>query len=138
VRRGWAWKALPAAALAAILLSSGAAPSLAKSPRKKREPKPAPADFDVKLPVLGTQLAGFSPGPGKAVADLACLQCHSASMVLQQRLNEKQWAKELDKMIGWGAAVPADKRDELLAYLLANFGPDNDRFEPTVTRPVGK
>jgi cytochrome c5 len=130
------WSALAAAALAAILLWSGAAPSLAKSPRKKREPKPA--DFDVKLPVLGTQLAGFPPGPGKAVADLACLQCHSASMVAQQRLNGAQWAKALDKMILWGAVVPADKRDELAAYLLANFGPDNDRFEPTVTRPVGK
>ena len=42
------------------------------------------------------------------------------------------------KMIGWGAAVPADKKAELIAYLVANFGPDNDKFEPTVTRPVGK
>jgi mono/diheme cytochrome c family protein len=138
VIRSRAGRALAAAVLAAIFLSGGAAPSLAKSPRKKREPKPAPADFDVKLPVLGTQLAGFPPGAGKAVADLACLQCHSASMVLQQRMSEKQWARELDKMIGWGAALPADKRDELAAYLLANFGPENDRFEPTVTRPVGK
>lgn len=132
------WKALAAGALTSILLAGAAAPSLAKSPRKKREPKPAPADFDVKLPVLGTRLAEFPAGPGKAVADLACLQCHSASMVLQQQLNEKQWAKELDKMIGWGAAVPPERRDELAAYLNANFGPGNDRFEPTVTRPVGK
>ena len=111
MRRGGT--AILAAGLAALLLWSGAAPSAAKSPRKKREPKPAPADFDVKLPVLGTRLAEFPPGPGKAVADAACLQCHSASMVMQQKLNDKQWAKNLDKMIGWGAAVPADKRDEL-------------------------
>ena len=116
------WSGLCAAVLAAVLVAGGV----------------APADFDVKLPVLGTQLAGFPPGAGKAVADQACLQCHSASMVAQQRLNGTQWAKELDKMILWGAVVPADKRDELAAYLLANFGPDNDRFEPTVTRPVGK
>ena len=44
----------------------------------------------------------------------------------------------LDKMIRWGADVPADKRDELIAYLVKNFGPDNDRFKPVVTRPVGK
>jgi cytochrome c5 len=131
-----AW--LCAGAVATAILFGGSAPALAKSPRKKAAPKPLPADFDVRLPVLGTQLAEFPPGRGKAVADQGCLLCHSASMVAQQRLTEKQWAKELDKMIGWGAAVPADKRDELLAYLIANFGPDNDRFEPRVTRPVGK
>jgi len=129
---------LTAAVVAAVLLSGGA-PSLAKTPKKKAREKAAPpADFDVKLPVLGTRLAEFPDGSGKAVADQACLQCHSASMVAQQRLSEKQWSKELDKMIGWGAAVPADRKEELLAYLVAHFGPDNDRFEPLVTRPVGK
>jgi hypothetical protein len=34
--------------------------------------------------------------------------------------------------------VPPDKKDELAAYLAANFGPDNDRFAPLITRPVGK
>ena len=126
-----------ALAIAATLASRAA--TLASSGRKKPRPKPTPvADFDVKLPVLGTRLAEFPEGPGKSAADLACLQCHSASMVLQQRLTSKQWEKELDKMIGWGAAVPADRKAELLAYLEARFGPDNDGFEPLVTRPVGK
>lgn len=137
--RGWAAR-LAAAGLAVALLLATAADSAA-APRKKkrhREKAPAPADFDVRLPVLGTRLAEYPPGRGKAVADLACLLCHSASMSAQQRLSEKQWAKEVDKMIGWGAAVPPDRRDELVAYLVANFGPDNDRFEPLVTRPVGR
>jgi mono/diheme cytochrome c family protein len=130
---------IAAAVLAAALLLGGAPSSLARTAKKKHGGKPpAAADFDVKLPVLGTRLAEFPPGQGKAAADLACLQCHSASMAAQQRLTDKQWAKEIDKMIGWGAAVPADQKDSLLAYLVANFGPDNDRFEPTVTRPVGR
>ena len=133
-----AW--LAAAGVAVALLFATASVSAAKSPKKKRhrEKPPAAADFDVKLPVLGTRLAEYPPGTGKAVADLACLQCHSASMAIQQRLTDKQWAKEVDKMIGWGSAVPPEKKDELVAYLAANFGPDNDRFEPLVTRPVGK
>ena len=135
---GAAW--IAAAGVSAALLFATASVSAAKSPKKKRhrEKPPAAADFDVKLPVLGTRLTEYPPGTGKAVADLACLQCHSASMAIQQRLTDKQWAKEVDKMIGWGSAVPQEKKDELVAYLAANFGPDNDRFEPLVTRPVGK
>jgi hypothetical protein len=133
-----AW--IAAAGVSASLLFATASVSAAKSPKKKRhrEKPPAAAVFDVKLPVLGTRLADYPPGVGKAVADLACLQCHSASMAVQQRLTDKQWARVVDKMIGWGSAVPPEKKDELIAYLAANFGPDNDRFEPLLTRPVGK
>jgi hypothetical protein len=59
-------------------------------------------------------------------------------MVLQQRLTEKQWTASVEKMMRWGAAVPADRKDALIAYLVEHFGTDNDRFEPQVTRPVGK
>jgi hypothetical protein len=41
-------------------------------------------------------------------------------------------------MIGWGAEVPEAKKAELVAYLVANFGPDNTKFQPVVTRPVGR
>ncbi len=74
----------------------------------------------------------------KAVADQACLHCHSADIVRQQRLNEKQWTAEVNKMIGWGAAVPEEKKEALVAYLLEHFGPDNDRFRPVVAQPVGR
>ncbi len=71
----------------------------------------------------------------KAVADQACLRCHSADMVRQQRLTEKQWTAEVTKMAGWGAAVPEDQKAALIAYLVEHFGPDNDRFQPVVARP---
>ena len=103
----------------------------------KPKAKPAAA-FDASLPVLGSQLAELPPGPGKATADGTCLTCHSADMLRQQRLNEKQWTANVTKMTGWGAEVPADRRDELIAYLVKNFGPDNDRFKPVVTRPAGR
>jgi hypothetical protein len=91
-----------------------------------------------ELPVLGTHLPDLPPGPLKTLADQACLTCHSGDMLRQQRLNEKQWAAEVDKMVGWGSDVPQDRRQALIAYLVANFGPANDTFRPVVTRPVGR
>ena len=127
MRRSRAGKALAAAALAAILLSSGAEPSLGKSPRKKREPKPAPADFDVKLPVLGTRLAEFPPGPGKAVADLATLQAvitHRYAVVTSYaRTLKTAYAAELAHLRARAAAdysvdLPSIKR--MKRWLLAD------------------
>ena len=122
----------------ALLVCLPAGSSAASKKQKKSAKAKAAADFDTKLPVLGTRLAEFPPGDGKAIADGACLACHSTDMVRQQRLNEKQWTANLTKMVGWGAEVPESKREALIAYLVKNFGPDNDRFEPVVTRPVGR
>lgn len=126
--------------LAFLVFLPGGSDAASKKPKKraKAKAKELPVNFDKNLPVLGTRLAELPPGEGKAVADQACLNCHSADMVRQQRLTEKQWTAEVTKMTGWGAEVPDSKRDALLAYLVKNFGPDNDRFEPVVTRPVGR
>ena len=128
---------LAPAILAAAILGAGA--SLLAQQANKPNPKgsSAPA-FDESLPMLGTQLAELPAGSGKATADAACLKCHSADMLRQQRLAEKQWGANVTKMAGWGADVPDARREELIAYLVKNFGPDNDRFKPVVTRPVGR
>jgi ubiquinol-cytochrome c reductase cytochrome c subunit len=42
-------------------------------------------------------------------------------MTVRSRLTEKQWATELDKMIGWGAPVPADLKGPLLDYLVSQY-----------------
>lgn len=101
-----------------------------------KSPTPAPAAGE--LPELGTVLRPLPDGPGKEVADAACLNCHSGDILRQQRLTEKQWQANVTKMIGWGAVVPDDKRDALVAYLVQNFGPDNDRFEPVPARPFAR
>jgi mono/diheme cytochrome c family protein len=111
----------------------------AKKKKKKAEStKEAPVNFDKNLPVLGTKMALLPPGPGKDLADGACLTCHAADVVAQQHLTEKQWAAEIVKMAGWGAPVPEKDREALAAYLAANFGPGNLRWQPVVTRPVGR
>ena len=131
------------AALLLLILAIAPEGSQAATKRSKRRAKaktakPLPVNFDIRLPVLGTRLAEFPPGEGKAVADSACLSCHSTDLVRQQRLTEKQWTANLTKMIGWGAEVPESKKETLAAYLFKNFGPDNDRFVPVLTRPAGR
>jgi cytochrome c5 len=124
--------------IAAFLASSSDASASPKRARKKTAKRAAPVDFDTHLPVLGTKLAEFPAGPGKSLADQGCVFCHSADMATQQHLTEKQWTAEVTKMTSWGADVPADKRDELIAYLVKNFGPESPRYVPVVTRPVGR
>lgn len=96
------------------------------------------ASFDAKLPALGARLAPLPAGPGREIAARACLTCHSSDILRQQRLTEAQWAASVKKMTGWGADVPEAERDALVKYLSTHFGPDNDRFQPTVTRPIGR
>jgi hypothetical protein len=56
-------------------------------------------------------------------------------MIQQQRLTGAQWQAEVDKMQRWGAEIRDDDKAALVGYLIAHFGPDNDRFTPIIVRP---
>ncbi len=73
------------------------------------------------------------PGPMQAKATTACLECHEARIILQQRLSKAAWTKEVDKMTKWGAVVDAGDRDALIDYLSANFSPDQPPYQPPRT-----
>jgi hypothetical protein len=131
------------AVLAAGIVALGApAPSVSPAPSSAAKPsssgRKAVPVFDETLPILGTQLSELPAGPGREIASTACLTCHSPDILRQQRLDEKKWTASITKMVGWGAEVPDAKKDELLTYLVKNFGPGNDSFRPVVTRPVGR
>ena len=68
-------------------------------------------------------------GAMQAKATTACLECHEARIILQQRLSQAAWAKEVDKMTKWGALVDPIDRDPLIGYLNTNFGPDQPPYE---------
>jgi hypothetical protein len=61
----------------------------------------------------------------------ACTECHDASIIRQQRLSEKSWTKEVDKMIKWGTFVDPSDRAAFIEYLSASF-PPNKPPDPTV------
>ena len=83
----------------------------------------------------GTQFKPLPAGTGKAEVESACYACHSADMIVQQRLTEKQWTATVEKMTKWGAAVRPEDKDVVIAYLARNFGPGN-KFVPTRVAPV--
>lgn len=75
--------------------------------------------------------ADLPPGPMQAKARTACLECHEARIILQQRLSRAAWAKEVDKMVKWGAVVESADRDSLIEYLSVNFSPDKAAYVPS-------
>ena len=74
--------------------------------------------------------ADLPAGPMQAKATTACMECHEARIILQQRLSKAAWTKEVDKMTKWGALVDAADRDALIDYLSANFSPDKPAYQP--------
>jgi len=73
--------------------------------------------------------ADLPAGPMQAKATTACLECHEARIILQQRLSKAAWAKEVDKMTKWGAVVDPADQDALIDYLSSNFSPDKPAFD---------
>jgi hypothetical protein len=78
---------------------------------------------------LRAQSPELPPGPAQAKVQTACLECHDASIIIQQRLSKAAWAQEVDKMIKWGALVDPADRDSFIDYLSTNFPPDKPRVE---------
>jgi hypothetical protein len=73
------------------------------------------------LPLLHAQSPDLPPGPAQPKVRTACLECHDASIIIQQRLSKAAWTKEVDKMIKWGALVEPTDRDSFIDYLSTNF-----------------
>ncbi|HXC44399.1 MAG TPA: cytochrome c [Candidatus Dormibacteraeota bacterium] len=88
-------------------------------PMGSRAQKPGAPNMTADLPA----------GPMQAKATTACLECHEARIILQQRLSKAAWAKEVDKMTKWGAVVDPADRDALIDYLSLNFSPDKPAFD---------
>ena len=52
----------------------------------------------------------------------SCLGCHEDDLIESQRLTRDGWIRTVDKMVRWGADVPAADKDALVNYLAARFG----------------
>lgn len=90
--------------------------------------------FAADLPKVGTKFKTLPKGGGRTQVEAACLPCHSTDLLAQQRLTEKQWNAELDKMLKWGAVFKDTDRPKMLLYLVKNFGPEN-KFSATRAKP---
>jgi cytochrome c5 len=87
---------------------------------------PAPGPSPALAAAIGaSERSSADALPAGAAKDLvrsSCLTCHSASMISQQHKDAAAWDKTVTKMVAWGAPLSDDRKDELIAYLVANFG----------------
>ena len=63
------------------------------------------------------------PGEHMALVLGACIPCHSAEMVAQQRLDRATWEAIVDRMIGYGAPITPETKPLILRYLETRLGP---------------
>jgi mono/diheme cytochrome c family protein len=123
-------------ALVGVLLASVSCQHTRRSPADGPAPSERSGTAELaELPIAGTQIPLLPSGDARRFAQDHCLACHASEMIQQQRLTETQWKAELDKMQRWGAEIRDEDKEALARYLVAHFGPDNDRFVPIVARP---
>ncbi len=88
-----------------------------------------PEEREVLLPYLA---AHFAPKPaashantdaGSATYKRACLVCHDADIIEQQKLSKTGWTRSVEKMMRWGAAVADADKEPLVDYLATRFPP---------------
>jgi cytochrome c5 len=80
-------------------------------------PKPAVSHSNAALPTVA------SAEVGAATYKRACLACHDADIIEQQRLTRTGWTRSVEKMMRWGAAVADTDKEPLIDYLASRFPP---------------
>jgi cytochrome c5 len=89
----------------------------------------AQEERDVLIPYLA---ANFAPKPaashantdaGLATYKRACLTCHDADIIEQQKLTKTGWTRSVEKMMRWGATVTEADKEPLVEYLASRFPP---------------
>jgi hypothetical protein len=87
---------------------------------------------------LWAQNAALPPGRMQAKAVTVCLPCHDARIIVQQRMTRAQWAKNMDKMIRWGAPVEPADREGLIDYFARHFpATESSASEPKLKEAPG-
>jgi hypothetical protein len=87
------------------------------------------AEREVLQPYLAMH---FGPKPavshanteaGAAAYKRACLVCHDADIIEQQKLSKTGWTRSVEKMMRWGATIPDADKEPLVDYLASRFPP---------------
>ena len=65
----------------------------------------------------------FPAGPGREIVATACTQCHSPAPIVQLRMGDAGWRRQVYNMILRGAQIGPGDIDATVAYLTASFGP---------------
>ena len=67
-----------------------------------------------------------------------CSVCHSADLIVQQRLPLVRWEATVEKMRHWGAEISKDEAELLVRYLSARYHPGAPDRVPLLDHEIGK
>lgn len=67
--------------------------------------------------------AAVPEGEGRAIAERACLICHSAMLLNQQSKDRAAWTRSIAQMQKWGAPLDSLESDTLAVWLARVRGP---------------
>ncbi|HXX74543.1 MAG TPA: c-type cytochrome [Nitrospiraceae bacterium] len=67
-----------------------------------------------------------------------CSVCHSADLIVQQRLPLVRWEATVEKMRHWGAEISKDEAELLVRYLSARYHPGAPDRVPPLNHEIGK
>jgi mono/diheme cytochrome c family protein len=85
------------------------------------------APASVSTPAVGAnaqaQAQELPDGPGKALVQTACAQCHSIDVAISQPRSRDEWTEVVSRMIGNGAHLTDDDYNVVLEYLATHLGP---------------
>src|SRR5438445_9480757 len=76
--------------------------------------------FNVSAPRPNTGKV-IPEGKGSDVFQTSCMSCHDDKPVGTLKRDRAAWAREIEKMTNWGAYVPAERKEELIEYLMMVF-----------------
>jgi mono/diheme cytochrome c family protein len=62
-------------------------------------------------------------GAGRDIIAVACTQCHQAGPIIQLRMGEAAWRRQVYNMVLRGAQIGPGEIDDVVKYLATNFGP---------------
>ncbi len=90
----------------------------------KRKAEAATLGATLCAAILTAQKPSTCGNPSATMEDkarLACTGCHDEQIIVQQKLGREAWAKEVEKMIRFGAPVALEDRERLTDYFAGHF-----------------
>jgi competence protein ComEA len=79
------------------------------------------AAMAVSAACLPSRAEGLPDGPGKALVETVCSECHTTERISAQQLTKPQWADKVLEMLQEAPDVKQSERDTIVEYLAKNF-----------------
>jgi mono/diheme cytochrome c family protein len=79
----------------------------------------------ISMPVTGTSAYAqeLPEGPGKALVQSACTECHGIDVIVRQRRAREDWTDVVSRMVGNGAQLSDEDYNQVIQYLAMYLGP---------------